>query len=119
LFGVHFATVSDGLAVGLDGEIWRTTDGGANWTPVESPATRAIYSVAVHGRVGWIAGDSGTVLVSNDAGATWRRVPVPEDLKLFWMHGVSLVAEPDGPTGIITGAHGLMLWTDGDRIRPQ
>jgi len=57
--------------------------------------------------------------VSTDAGTTWRSVPVPEDLKLFWIHAVSLVPGGGGSTGVIAGAHGLILWTQRDRILLQ
>jgi photosystem II stability/assembly factor-like uncharacterized protein len=107
------------VAVGLDGEIWRTADGGVSWSPVKSPATRALYTVAMEDGVGWIVGDTGTVMVSKDTGATWQVVPVPEDLRLFWIHGVSLIPDGTRPTGVLVGANGLMLWTQNDRIRRQ
>lgn len=115
LFAVHLSGSRDGWAVGLDGEIWRTTDGAA-WTRQPSGVDSALYGVAFAGALGWVVGNHGTALVSHDRGSTWRRVNVPDDLKLFWIHAVNVEETPTGPRGIIAGANGLMLWTRDDQI---
>lgn len=60
-------------AVGMNGTIIRTTDGGATWTAQASGTTAWLLGIdfadATHA---WIVGENGTVLASTDAGATWQ-----------------------------------------------
>jgi len=116
LFGVQMIDLQRAWAVGLDAEVWHSTDGGQTWVQVKIPATQALYSVAFDGDLGWAVGDSGTVLVTSDRGATWRLLPVPLDLKLFWIHAVSLVPGTSGNRGMLVGANGLMRWTHHDQM---
>lgn len=109
LFGIHVADREHAWAVGLDGEIWQFVDG--RWEPRSSGVSTALYDVAVAGSTGWVVGDNGTALATHDGGATWEQVGVPEDLKLFWMHAVSLTTTAGVTRGLIGGANGLLLWT--------
>jgi photosystem II stability/assembly factor-like uncharacterized protein len=88
LFAVDFRDANVGVAVGGDyrlareGEnhVFRTTDGGATWTPAPaSPATTGFWSGIAYvpgGRAGAAVvavGLAGTMLSSDD-GATWTRI---------------------------------------------
>src|SRR6185312_8447546 len=104
-FGVTFATPQSGWAVGIDGLILRTTDGGQTWS-VQRGRTRAealedlgfletlknpgLYAVQVAGRYGVVVGDTGVLLTSSDGGETWKERQLPEHEKLVWMRAVSL-----------------------------
>src|SRR6185295_7318408 len=116
----HFPDVQHGWAVGLDGLLMRTSDGGATWEAVRgNPAVGSLeamgflealkgaglYSIAVEGDYGLAVGDLGMILVSNDGGATWKQQEdVPEEWRLRWVRGVSLAK---GKNGVLVGAHGL------------
>ena len=70
-----FVDDSHGWAVGDQGTILATTDGGVTWN-VQSSGTqlflgRATFASAL---VGWVAGSSGELLKTADGGASWRRV---------------------------------------------
>ena len=84
LRSVFFTTATNGCAVGERGVIWRTQDGGLNWSLVPSPVVGLHdYVTFVNGRTGWIVGSRtmpqngiplGYVLRTEDGGATWRLV---------------------------------------------
>lgn len=62
-----------GLAVDVEGRIFRTTDGGRTWVISESGTNSSLYAVAWAGSdVAWAAGQGGTLLRSEDGGATWE-----------------------------------------------
>jgi hypothetical protein len=61
--GVHFTAVNYGWAVGNNGSICKTTDGGANWTNQTSGTTNTLNGVCfVDNSFGWAVGNNGTIL---------------------------------------------------------
>jgi len=98
LLGVSFPTATAGYAVGDQGVILATTDGGATWKeqasgvpgidptcntgpggePIESTCTNALFDVDfVDATTGWAVGSDGIVLHTGDGGTTWARQPLP------------------------------------------
>jgi photosystem II stability/assembly factor-like uncharacterized protein len=117
-FGVHVVDRENAWAVGLDGQIWRFD--GTEWEQRPSDTTFALFDVEMKGNQGWIVGDNGTVLTSQDSGATWQAVEVPDDLRLFWIHTVSATAAASGQRrSLVAGANGLMLWIQDGQISPK
>jgi photosystem II stability/assembly factor-like uncharacterized protein len=128
LFGIYFADAQRGWAVGIDGLIIRTTDGGQAWhvqhgdpelgaleqvgfaAALDNPS---LYDIAMAGERGYAVGDIGCVLVSDDAGLTWTRKPLPGEWGLSWIRAISLVP---GTHGGFVGAGGLALRVEGDQI---
>jgi photosystem II stability/assembly factor-like uncharacterized protein len=93
------------------GDLYRTTDGGLDWTLVSTnPGSR----VGCHGgsgmtfstaTTGWIVSDCG-LLVTRDGGTTWgkRSVPItPVDPPQFF----------DNRSGVLLGVEGLAVTSDG------
>jgi photosystem II stability/assembly factor-like uncharacterized protein len=72
LNGVWFTDADRGWAVGDDGTLIRTTDGGAHWTPQAHPAVEDLEAIqfvdAMHGK---IVGAAGMILETSDGGETW------------------------------------------------
>ena len=59
-------------AVGSNGTILATADGGASWGPQTSNTTEDLYSVAfVDAQRGWAVGRRGMILATADGGASW------------------------------------------------
>jgi photosystem II stability/assembly factor-like uncharacterized protein len=110
LFAVDFDGREHGIAVGLDGEILVTADGN-NWKVAANQVGRALYAVRLRGGEAWAVGDAGTVLRSTDGGGSWSALPVSEDVKLSWLHGVSFI----GGQTVVVGAGGLVLSPGSDR----
>ena len=128
IFGIAFSTANEGWAVGIDGLLLHTTDAGVTWTVQHGnpqPATidelaftdalknPGMYAVSVVGKTGIAVGDTGTILVSSDGGATWTRRVLPERDRYNWLRDVSLVA---GDTGVIVGAKGMSGVVQGNEI---
>lgn len=73
LFGV-VGTASTAIVFGLRGNVFRTTDGGANWSKVETGVDAGISSGVVRGDGAVVlASQTGHLFVSSDAGASLRR----------------------------------------------
>jgi len=72
LRSVDFIDTSNGFAVGLDGTIIKTTDGGATWTSQNSGTTQHLLSVDfIDANNGLASGYGGTILKTTNGGTTW------------------------------------------------
>jgi len=73
LLAVDFPESTEvGYAVGNDGVILKTTDGGGTWAPQTSGVTTQLFSVSfADNSTGFAVGDEGTALKTTDGGATW------------------------------------------------
>lgn len=67
--GVDFINPDTGWAVGLWGAVIKTTNGGQNWTTLESPTGEILLKVSSYnGQVVIAVGHNGTILRSSDGG---------------------------------------------------
>jgi len=84
LHAVAFADKGRGYAVGEQGIILRTDDGGKTWKDLESSVRTNLFAVSVLSRDDvLIAGDMGRVLASRDGGLTWETQPTITSSPLF------------------------------------
>ncbi|WP_344821941.1 YCF48-related protein [Rurimicrobium arvi] len=86
LLGVHFPTASTGYAVGKDGTVLKSTDGGDTWTggTVTGYTTNWFWDVQFKGAdTGFVCGETdpgtnphgmGLILKTTDGGKTWKSV---------------------------------------------
>jgi photosystem II stability/assembly factor-like uncharacterized protein len=107
LFSISCTGADRAWAVGPNGLILATNDGGKNWVTQNLDKTYSLVRVRMFGPDGWIVGaDAGRALLlrSTDGGATWRRQPlqVVETLMDLYM---------DQLEGWIVGSNGLILHT--------
>jgi photosystem II stability/assembly factor-like uncharacterized protein len=103
---VTFLTPQIGWAIGDQGTIVRTTDGGTRWEYVPSGTTSDLYGITfISDQVGWIVGDNGTVLSTVTGGASWER------RELSIINRVLDVAFFNSDAGMIIGDFGLILRT--------
>lgn len=100
-----------GIAVGHEGWILRSSDGGWSWSEAafEEKNGEPLMSVANLPGGRWIAvGAFGRALQSGDGGKTWSPLPLPpsgvED-----KHLNRIVGSPDGQYWLIVGERGLVL----------
>jgi len=104
--GVYFADSSTGTAVGYDGTIIRTTDGGDNWFPQTSGTTEQLYCVYFTDvNTGTVAGYPGTILRTTDGGENW--FPQTSGTGA----GLTGICFADANTGTIVGNGGVILRT--------
>ncbi len=80
---------------------------------LEAMSNPGLYAVRVLGQYGMVVGDTGTVLVTADAGQSWRRLELPSSQGLAWLRDVSLVP---GAEGIAIGAGGFAVRFDRGQV---
>ncbi|MBM3739765.1 MAG: hypothetical protein FJW39_28700 [Acidobacteria bacterium] len=92
--------------------LWRTTDAGASWKPVEEFRGKNVWALAGFPADPAIAaaGASDGVYRSRDGGASWTRLPAdrPEELRPV----VSLAFDPRSPDRLFVGTTHLPWRTD-------
>lgn len=110
---VDFASAAIGVAVGLDGAVLRTTDGGLTWTPVASGTTAALLTVRFASlNVGHAGGGGTTLLRTTDAGATWSPVaaaPAGENIHSL-AYPTAMIAVMAIDSGLLRSTDGGLTW---------
>jgi photosystem II stability/assembly factor-like uncharacterized protein len=105
LRALAFADENHGLAVGEEGVIVATADGGRTWERRDGGTKENLSDIQMVGDEGWIAGFGGVVLHTADGGKTWTRqqTGVSLSLEALYFH--------DARNGWATGWAGLVLHT--------
>lgn len=104
--GISFSDHRNGWAVGSDGFIVHTSDGGLTWEKQKSPSKESLLKVDFPDKLnGWIVGEGGTVLHTSDGGKNWEIQQSGEKNKLL------RVQFTDIKNGWICGAFGSVLHT--------
>jgi photosystem II stability/assembly factor-like uncharacterized protein len=82
---VRFLDSNTGFAAGAYGKFLTTSNGGKTWKPVKPMEEEVHYNRLSRGEDDtlYLAGESGTLLVSQDRGKKWRKADVPYDGSLF------------------------------------
>ncbi|MFI5134649.1 MAG: YCF48-related protein [Chitinophagales bacterium] len=102
---MSFVNSETGYAIGYTGSIWRTDDGGENWTRLRNSNTLFqtnwyLNCVAFRDEnTGYVAGEKGLFLKTTDGGNHWGKVDNAPDVN--WK-GISLVSNG----GVICGTDG-------------
>ncbi len=110
LVGVSLLPSQVGMAIGANGVVIKTNDGGRSWIQLKHGLTTAtLWSVAlIDDNAAVIVGQNGIILRTNDAGAGWKRCESGTQLFL------SSVQFLDESQGVILGQAGTILTsTDG------
>ena len=72
LKSIYFTDEYTGYAVGNNGTIVKTANGGLTWFFLESGTNNKLNSVFfINSQTGWVVGASGTILTTNNGGETW------------------------------------------------
>jgi photosystem II stability/assembly factor-like uncharacterized protein/murein DD-endopeptidase MepM/ murein hydrolase activator NlpD len=83
LTGIYFIDSSTGFicgrGVGSDtsGVIYKTTNGGTNWNAIYFGSNRLYDIKFLNTQLGYCVGENGTVLFTNDGGASWQPKSIP------------------------------------------
>lgn len=107
LNALFFTAIDTGCAVGKNGEIFRTTDGGLTWMKISSPTTEHLQAVFFfNAELGASVGNNGTILRTVDGGITWRQGVSGTTLDLLnvWF--------TEALNGVAVGTGGIILRTD-------
>jgi len=83
-WAIHFVNNDTGVAVGENGAIIRTTNGGGKWLNVNTLFNKTFRGIGGQneGRI-IAAGDSGIIILSEDYGETWRLVASGTNVRFF------------------------------------
>ncbi|MGH8536010.1 MAG: YCF48-related protein [Gammaproteobacteria bacterium] len=104
LRAVAFANERLGIAVGGNGVILKTEDGGVHWRAATSGIAAGLSSVTFADKKRAVAvGEGGTVLVSTDGGETWKATPTATTASLY------SVAFADTKRAVAVGSDGTVL----------
>ena len=74
-----------GIAVGKQGNIYKTIDRGLTWNPLTSFTTKNLNSVSMRLHTMYVAGDSAALYKSTDNGNTWSQELLPFTDKIMWV----------------------------------
>ena len=78
---IHVFSSDSAIAVGGNGTILKTIDGGTSWTLIQSGTKAILRSICfINNNTGWAVGDSGIVLKTTDSGENWKRYSVGDPL---------------------------------------
>jgi hypothetical protein len=106
LLGVSFTDANMGTAVGWDGTILRTTNGGTTWTEQTSGTTERLEDVSfTDANNGTVVGFGGTILRTTNGGTTWTEQTSGTN---NWLSSVSFT---DADNGWAVGWNGTILHT--------
>lgn len=100
-----FTDTRNGFMARLDGEVYRTEDGGRTWKMiwrVDRPLTDIFF---FNGQDGWIVGDGGLVVRTIDGGRAWTPTPTPTNANLTSIFFI------DKQVGCAVGYGGTILYT--------
>ena len=76
LYASNFLDTATGFAVGSNGLILKTTNGGNNWSSISSGTTNELRSIYfANNTIGYIAGRYGTFLKTTNGGSNWFSMP--------------------------------------------
>jgi len=86
LYGVDVFSSTKAVAVGGNGTIIMTENGGSDWTEISCPSSQTLMNVVfIDSHIGLAVGFGNTVLRTADGGYTWSEIitPVPTTVRLY------------------------------------
>jgi photosystem II stability/assembly factor-like uncharacterized protein len=108
LYGIFSINQNLIFAVGAEGTIMRTSDGGITWSNLNSGTTSTLYSVFFTDSLkGWVVGSGGTILHTTDQGETWSTQNSGTDKPLY------SVFFKDDSSGTVVGGGIILNTTNG------
>jgi photosystem II stability/assembly factor-like uncharacterized protein len=102
LYGIYSLSPEEIWAVGENGLVLNTQDGGKTWARKDLRVDVTLSRIRFFGDTGWIVGFSGTLLRSRDRGTNWDAVRLNTSRPLLDIYF-------EGPIGWIVGGGGTIL----------
>lgn len=108
---VDFVDQLNGMAVGAEGKIFRTSDGGNTWTEMNSPTDEELYDISWVSQttayaVGYGVSPGGIVIKSSNGGTTWQILQTPANDYLYCVDFI------DENKGYVGGSSVTLLYTE-------
>lgn len=74
-YHTDFSNPQTGWAVGFEGIILHTNDGGLTWNEQSSNTNKSLYGVHfINDKKGWAIGENGTIITTNNGGQKWTPI---------------------------------------------
>jgi photosystem II stability/assembly factor-like uncharacterized protein len=110
LFDVVALNPRTAWAVGIDGYVVRTVDGGKTWQAVETGIPRTqLFCIQANYNQPFFIGGTGIFFSSNDQGVTWKSASFDPPITYGWIYDIS----PRGANGFASvGKEGWVYLTD-------
>jgi photosystem II stability/assembly factor-like uncharacterized protein len=118
LYDVHFISnpAGYGWAVGIDGTILHSTDGGVTWEFQNSGTSANLEAVYfVDQNLGWAVGSEGTILHTSNGGTEWSSQAVPTAAQYSYLYDVHFI---NPTTGWVVGENNIILHTTNGGTTP-
>ena len=110
LYAVYCINYDTVMAVGANGYIVRTTDGGTNWISVPSNTTNSLYSLSfINDSVGYACGMNGTVVKTTNYGQSWTNIGISTDLNFYSLSFIN------NDTGWVAGGNSIVYMENGTK----
>jgi photosystem II stability/assembly factor-like uncharacterized protein len=92
--------------------VWKTNNGGIDWTPLDTGTSKSIHGVfAVDANTVWAVGQAGTIVETTNGGASWTTQVSPTDDSLNEVYAVNAnVAWAGGYGATIKTEDGGATW---------
>ena len=118
LFDVTAVDPQTVWAVGIDGYVVRTVDGGKTWKEVKTDAPKTqLFCVASNQGGTVLIGGNGTFLITTDSGKTWKDPKFEPPIIYGWLYGITRRAPSefvavgwDGSIYLSDGKNPLSSW---------
>ncbi len=105
LRSVWFVDRKFGCAVGDDGSILVTSNGGRKWTLCRKVTDNALYAVCfTDSKNGWAVGEDGIILKTTNSGKSWKKERASTRETLYGLH-----FNEKGNAGIAVGEKGTII----------
>jgi photosystem II stability/assembly factor-like uncharacterized protein len=111
LFDVVAVDPLTAWAVGIDGYVTRTVDGGKTWKEVKTGAPKAqLFCVTSNRAETILIGGNSTFLISTDSGKTWKSPSCEPPITYGWLYGLARRGAADF---VAVGWEGSLYFSDG------
>ena len=113
LFDVVAVDSQTAWAVGIDGYVVRTVDGGKTWKEVKTDAPKTqLFCVSSNQAGTVLIGGNGTILISMDNGKTWKNPKFEPPIIYGWLYGL---ARRGASEFVTVGWDGSIYLSDGGK----
>ena len=105
IFGMHFHG-QQGFAVGQDGLLLESSDGGVSWTALEVPTSANMLDVWFSDEGKVIVAGIRELLVSNDGGGSWESSVHEGDFAVGWYQRITSAPQAGSGGAVLFAGHG-------------
>jgi gliding motility-associated-like protein len=114
LLDVEFINENTGYAVGMDGVILKTTNGGTDWTAQTSGVLFDLWDAHFYDeQTGWICGANGVILKTVNGGANWSMTTLGSNFEFHQINMLGSIAGLVGGKNTSSGYAVIYYTTDG------